>query len=332
MESLRLSKSVFCTLIVLVTMLLTSGFAVAQEAPPAGPPVGRPPLVACVEGETIPCVELVDEISDIVGVWRRYFESATSMAYYVIDEDGIVSISVSPELGSAVISAVFQLEGGLASIAASEDSPAPQSCKTPGIYEIRLIRLGEQPVALTFLQVGEDNCSARVGDLSQPMLYYTGAELTPPPADAEPIALPLIPCPDEDGAEEAVYPCDIIATSPEDVAGVWKQYVGNPAFGAVGGMGYVRYSDDGSFLLADSVENTAAPSETFPFGTFETDGPALTFTVESQVPPECRTATYFMRVIRVGDQPVAMVPFAVSDDCVRRRDGDLAEALIWVAE
>ncbi|MBL8148188.1 MAG: hypothetical protein JNL34_17560 [Anaerolineae bacterium] len=122
----------------------------------------------------------------------------------------------------------------------------------------------------------------------------------------------------------------MIAASAEDVAGVWRQYMGNPAFGAPDGMGFSRFNSDGSFQLGVTAEDTSAADTALPTGSISFDGTALTITVDGDAPPECKSATYRFRVIRVGDQPVALLPEPILDECVRRRDGDMAEAQIWV--
>ncbi len=90
---------------------------------------------------------------------------------------------------------MISFEDGLAQIAALPESPAPPECKAAGTYEIRMIRLGEQPVALTYNQIGEDSCPMRSSDLTEPWLYYTDAEVTEIDHDLDVVAQPLVPCP-----------------------------------------------------------------------------------------------------------------------------------------
>ncbi len=306
-----------------VLLLGISGVIVAQDGPPPGPPMGRPPLVECVEGETMPCVEIVDEISDIVGTWRRYYEAGTAMTFMDYGEDGSWRVTNGPH-GTTDFEGTTTIEDGITTFQLDIEHPAPAACYEPGTWELRLIRFGEQPVALTYQRI-EDNCYPRIGDFAEPMLYFANDDVEIARIVGVPMQLQsLIPCSDDEAAE--AYPCDVIATSPEDIAGVWKQYLG---FLGPNGMGYLRYNSDGSFSLADSIENSSAPYETFPFGTVSFEDKEMTFTVDSEVPPGCETAVYYIRVIRVGDQPVALVPTPVNDECVRRRDGDMAEALIW---
>lgn len=315
-----------------IALLSASAFVAAQDAPPPGPPAGRAPLVECVEDENVPCVTIVTDVSEIVGTWRRYFEGGTGMAFTVYTETGDFGITVDP-LVAPDIAGTIVFEDGLALIAAGEDSPAPPECVAPGTYELRLIRVGEQPVALTYFQI-DDACLGRTGDLGEPMLYYTDAELAALDPDVDPLAQSLVPCPDEmDEVDEDMesYPCDVIATSTADVAGVWKQYMGNPNFVTERGMGFIRYLEDGSYFLAATPERTTAVYENFPYGNISFNEAVATITVDAQTPPGCETAEHYLRVIKLGDQPVALTYTIVDDECLPRR-GDLGEALIWVVK
>lgn len=131
---------------------------------------------------------------------------------------------------------------------------------------------------------------------------------------------PLVAC--EAGKD---VPCIVLATKIADIAGIWKQYLGNPALAAPGRMGYIRYSADGSFVIADTPENTRAPFKNWPSGTVSFDGPRMTLTVKGEVSlPECRTGVYEVRVIRLGDRPVGLQYTVVDDKCVgRQADLDL---------
>lgn len=136
---------------------------------------------------------------------------------------------------------------------------------------------------------------------------------------------PLVPCEGENTA------CVTLATQPQDIVGIWKQYLGNPMLNAPGGMGFIRYNADGTYVLADTPENTAGPYQTYPRGTFALENGVITIEVEGEmVPPECRTARYELRVFRYGDQPVALHYAPVEDACVGRLQ-DLSTPLVWVA-
>jgi hypothetical protein len=138
---------------------------------------------------------------------------------------------------------------------------------------------------------------------------------------------PLVPC--EEGAE--MMPCVVLAMQPEDIAGIWRQYLGNPMLNAPDGMGFIRYNMDGTFALADTPENTAAPYPPYPHGTYTLENGVITISVEGEmVPPECRTARHELRVYRYGDQPVALHYVHIEDDCVGRRQ-DMSHPVVWVA-
>src|ERR1041384_8155757 len=81
------------------------------------------------------------------------------------------------------------------------------------------------------------------------------------------MAYSLVPC-----EADVTIPCDVIATKAEDIVGVWKQYLLAPFFNAPGGMAYISFNADGTFDLADSIENSAKPDTSYASGTFKFDG------------------------------------------------------------
>lgn len=312
-------------IIALISLLgLVISYAAAQ-APQASPP----PLVPCEEAaEGVPCVIVVTELSEVVGTWRRYYQGANAMGFSEFRSDGTVTIGPDLQAGLQA-TATMSIENGVASIAANPGGPAPPECVTPGEYELRLIRLGDRPVALTFSLMAEDDpCVFRVGDFSMPMIYYggSGAELAMEP-DVAAVAQPLVPCPDE---VDEPYPCSVVATRAEDAAGIWKQYLGNPAMQAPGGMAYQRIRPDGSIVLADTPENTATRFGNYPFATVVFEGDEARLTVGADVPPACQTAIQRYHVYRYGAQPVALLIAPIHDECPPRLQ-DTGLPFIWVA-
>jgi hypothetical protein len=141
------------------------------------------------------------------------------------------------------------------------------------------------------------------------------------------MATSLVPC-----ADGVAGPCDLIATKAEDIAGVWKQYLLAPFFNAPGGMAYIRFNADGTFNLADSIENSAKPDTSYASGTFKFDGQVVTYGAVVGAPPPCDTPPqYQLRVLMYGDKPVALRYVAISDPCVGRLL-DMSQAMVWVAE
>jgi hypothetical protein len=310
-------------LILLLGLVISYAAAQAPQSSPA-------PLVPCEEAaEGAPCVTIVTELSEVVGTWRRYYQGANAMGYSEFRSDGTVTIGPDLQAGLQA-TATISIDDGVAAIAANPGGPAPPECVTPGRYEMRLIRVGDQPVALTFSLMAEDDpCAFRVGDFSMPMIYYggSGAELVMDPNVAA-RAQPLVPCPDEVGEP---YPCSVVATRAEDAAGIWKQYVTRPDLQAPGGMGYQRIDRDGRFFLADAPEHTVMPFGNYPYGTYAFDGNEVRLTVEAAgVPPMCQTATGRMHVLRYGAQPVALLMAPIADECPPRLH-DMRLPFIWVA-
>ncbi len=141
------------------------------------------------------------------------------------------------------------------------------------------------------------------------------------------MAKSLVPC-----ASGVTAPCDLIATKAEDIAGVWKQYFNNPRFNAPGGMAYIRYNADGTYIIADSIENTAKPFKSYPTGTFKFDGDQFIFSPAADAPAPCDIPPHYqMRVLKYGDKPVALRYVPISEMCPARLQ-DLIQALVWVAK
>jgi hypothetical protein len=312
----------------ILASILLLGLVISTAAA-QGPQASPPPLVPCEDAaEGVPCVVIVTEVDEIVGTWRRYYQGAAAMGFSEFRSDGTVTIGPDLQAGLQA-TATISFDDGVAAIAANPGGPAPPECVTPGLYELRLIRVGDQPVALTFRLMAEsDPCVFRVGDFSMPMIYYegSGAELAMDQGVAA-LAQPLVPCPEE--GDEA-YPCAVVATRAEDVAGIWKQYVGRPDLQAPGGMGFQRIDHDGRFFLADSPENTAMIFGNYPYGTLAFDDGEVQLTVGGDVPPGCETAIHRYHVYRYGTQPVALRIAPIEDTCAPRLR-DMGQPLIWVA-
>jgi hypothetical protein len=136
----------------------------------------------------------------------------------------------------------------------------------------------------------------------------------------------LVPC--GDGVTGA---CDLIATSMEDVVGVWAQYLLFPPDNTRGSKAYIRFNADGTLVMADSIENTAQPMEGFPSTTYRFEGTRLIFDPILSAPEPCNGAGIFqVRVLKYGDEPVALRYVPISDACTFRLV-DLSQAAVWVA-
>lgn len=142
-----------------------------------------------------------------------------------------------------------------------------------------------------------------------------------------PVKPPLIPC-----AAGQNIPCVVLATKPDDVVGVWKQYTGNPAFAPVGNMAFLRINLDGTFALGTTVEGTRTPTAPFPYGTYRFEGSRMILSVQgvaATAMPECAKAVHEVRVLRLGTQPVALSYTMLEDTC-KPRIADLSQAVIYV--
>jgi hypothetical protein len=300
-------------------------FAAAQDQH-----ISPPPLVPCdAAAEGMPCVEIVTEVGAIVGIWRRYTQNLTTMGYAEYRDDGTVSIlTFLPSDGR--VTATIRFEDGVAAIAANPDGPAPRDCVAPGLYELRLIRFGEQPVALHFSRRSEDRCSLRVNEYTRPMVFYGGSgEELRMVRNVRALEQPLVPCPEEVLER---FPCDVVVTRAEDAAGIWKQYVSRPDLGAPDGMGYQRIDADGRFVIADTPENTRTSFGNYPYGAYAFEDGQVWLTVDApDVPEACETARQRFHVYRYGAQPVALLVLPLLDRCPPRLL-DTRLPFIWVAD
>lgn len=136
----------------------------------------------------------------------------------------------------------------------------------------------------------------------------------------------LVPC-----ADGVTGPCDLVATKLDDVVGIWKQYLVDVYFNAPGGIAFTRYNADGTYNIADSIEDTAQPFKDWPTGRFSFDGTQMTLGVMAGSPAPCDGAgVYQIRVLKFGNKPVALRYIAISDTCTPRLQ-DLIQASVWVA-
>jgi hypothetical protein len=97
-------------------------------------------------------------------------------------------------------------------------------------------------------------------------------------------------------------------------------------------MAYIRFNADGTYVIADSVENTAQPYGIYPFGTFSFDEGEYIVNPAAGAPPPCDVAAHYqLRVLKYGDQPVALRYVPISEFCPGRLQ-DHVQAAVWVAE
>lgn len=159
--------------------------------------------------------------------------------------------------------------------------------------------------------------------ISEAVLAQDDLDVFSPDPVFDPPTVPLRACTAEDTELQV---CDMIATQSEDIVGVWLVYwMAAPA--------YVRFGDDGSFLMGDSPDNIPGPSDVYPQGTFTVDENGV-FTSSDPIDlpdGQCTDGTYIVRVIKVGGQRAAL-NLAVRDDCFAPRRTDYAYTMLWVGE
>lgn len=167
------------------------------------------------------------------------------------------------------------------------------------------------------------------------LVFAQDATQEPEPLQAVNMPLPspmetaLVPC----GAG-VTGPCEMIATSLTDIAGIWKQYLLDANWDAPNGMAFQQMFPDGSYNIADTLEHTAQPFENYPTGTsgmLHFEGDTLIMEADPHAPaPFNNPAVFQVRVLKYGNQPVALHFFTISDTNFIRQL-DLTQVMIWVA-
>ena len=153
--------------------------------------------------------------------------------------------------------------------------------------------------------------------LTSVLVFAQDAPMNPPNQ-------PLVPCPEKVTTDTKVKSCDMLATKPEDIVGIWTVYFNaEPAF--------IRYNADGTWLIADTAAHTDAASvKGYPSGTYSFDDKGVFTSLDTTLPEGCTAGHYLLRVIKVVGQPVAL-NHAVLDDCFVPRRTDWAYTLLWVS-
>ncbi|MEO8395537.1 MAG: hypothetical protein ABI700_21260 [Chloroflexota bacterium] len=303
-------------------LCIATGLVFAQDATEQ-PSTARPALVPCVDGDNTPCVQNVEQASDLVGTWRSYIRDSSGLhlGFTVYKTDGSIAITSDPQTAPTGIGTIT-FANEIATLTTS--STDTTNCVNPGSYEIRLIRMGNQPVALTYHalnQATNDICFGRVGGFSQAMLYYpgTGKDLTTLDPKTDALAQPLVPC------LGLPRPCDVIATNLSDIKGLWKAYF-SPL---PQGFGFQRIDEGGDMMLAGDGTDLSALKEVFPQSAPRIFNGALLLEGNPDPTDTCATNVAYLRVIKFGNQMVALQWTPIQDTCPPRQV-DFSDVLIWV--
>ena len=135
------------------------------------------PLVPCGPGVTGPCDLIATKAEDIAGVWKQYFldpffHAPGGVAYIRFNADGTFTIGDSVEntaKGSkGYTSGWITFAGQQFSFGPVTGAPPP--CNVPPIYQMRVLKYGDKPVALRFVLINDD-CAGRVQDFSQALVW-----------------------------------------------------------------------------------------------------------------------------------------------------------------
>jgi hypothetical protein len=320
-----MSRNRLFTLLITVLVCLAAGRVFARSGAEQPSPL-RQPLVPCVADKNQPCVQNVEKIGDIVGVWRSYLRdsSGVQFGFTIYKDDGSVAVTSDLQKEPTVIGSIT-FANGIATITANSNTLTTANCVGPGSYQMRVLRMGNQSVALAYHSnepMAKDICFGRVGGFIQPLLYYpgTGKDLTDLDANRDALAQPLVPC------MALPRPCDVIATKMDDVKGFWKVYL-DPV---PQGFGVWHTSEAGAHMLVGSGDDLTTYKEFFPPGAFPNsfNGVLLLGGDPTSTDP-CSSGVAILRVLKFGNQPIALQWTAVQDGCPPRI-ADFSEAMIWI--
>ena len=146
-----------------------------------------------------------------------------------------------------------------------------------------------------------------------------------PPGAVAPLTVALVDC---DGGDQA---CVRIKPAAADIVGVWRTYFHHPTIQPPNGLAYLRFTSDGRFVMAPTVEGSNEPSPPYPSGTYTVEDGVITFNQTDEIVIEaCVTGTYEISVYYYGDRPVAL-SHRLEDACPGRAI-DSSAPKVWVSD
>jgi hypothetical protein len=134
-------------------------------------------LVPCGAGVTGPCDLIATKVEDVVGVWKQYLggppaNAPGGMTYIRFNADGTFNLADTVEHSAKPMdlypSGTYKFEGGLLVFDAITTAPPP--CNGPGVFQARVLKYGDKPVALRYVAIS-DTCGPRLQDLSQAAVW-----------------------------------------------------------------------------------------------------------------------------------------------------------------
>jgi hypothetical protein len=138
------------------------------------PPSMATALVPCAAEVTGPCDLIATKAEDIAGVWKQYLSGPDldplgGTAYMHYHADGTFILTDSVENTVKIYRAgTFTFDGPQLVFAAITQAPAP--CNGPGVFQIRVLKYDDKPVALRYVAIS-DTCTGRLQDVSQAAVW-----------------------------------------------------------------------------------------------------------------------------------------------------------------
>jgi hypothetical protein len=137
------------------------------------------------------------------------------------------------------------------------------------------------------------------------------------------VAAPPTPTPTFTPPKATLAPGESIAISPEEIAGIWKIY-----YTPGGGMAYIQFNQDGSWMIAKTLEELASDPPKFLLkGTYRFEGDQFIYT-DAQCGLK-REGVYQFRITWENDKPSSVSFPLIHDECSERAR-DFRNGGFWV--
>jgi hypothetical protein len=144
------------------------------------PPAMAKPLIPCT-GAAMACDMVATKAEDIAGVWKQFlqgpfFNAPNEMGYIRFNLDGTFyaadTIENSAKAFKNYPAGTFKFVGQLLTMpkVVNDNVPSEECSRETNLYQVRVMKYGDKPVALRFMPV-HDDCIGRMMDYVQPLMW-----------------------------------------------------------------------------------------------------------------------------------------------------------------
>ncbi len=148
------------------------------------PPAMAKSLVPCT-GAVSPCDMVAAKAEDIAGVWKQFlqgpfFNAPGEVSYIRYNLDGTFyaadTIENTVKAFKNYPAGTFKFVGQLLTTpkVVNDNVPSEECSRATDLYQVRVLKYGDKPVALRFIPV-HDDCIGRMQDYVQPLIWVAPA-------------------------------------------------------------------------------------------------------------------------------------------------------------